>query len=225
MTTTNAPTKTISARALAGLPRSSPRRRGPTVSIRLLVSADGGTGRLVAERARGRGHDVREPDDPGAVAGAGAIVLIPRRGDGRRHAHQAVVALAAAASPAAHLLLVSSFAVGYGREHPLNRVVGATDGRRDAERALRASGLAWTIVRPTWLTDDPAGAHAITLTQDPRPDGMIARADLATVLLAAVEQPDARHRTFALYNEPGRPPSSWARSFAALAPDPEARAA
>jgi hypothetical protein len=60
-------------------------------------------------------------------------------------------------------------------------------------------------VLPTRLTDDPASAHAITLTQDPRTDGMPARADLTTVLIAAMEQPPARGRTFALFKETGEP--------------------
>jgi uncharacterized protein YbjT (DUF2867 family) len=190
----------------------------------LLVCADGATGRLAVTHAERRGYDVltlQDLDRPAslarAVSNAGAIILIPRRGNPRRHAHEATLSVMAAARPKTHIVLLTSFAVGYGPTHPLNR----GDGHRDAERALRASGLPWTIVRPTWLTDDPAGAHAVTLTQDPRPDGMIARADLATVLVAAVAERDARHRTFALYNEPGSPRTDWRREFAALACDPE----
>jgi len=135
----------------------------------LVVAAGAGsrTGRLVVEIRRRRGHRVRALDaldDSGTVAGAvrdaRAIVLIPDRGDAERHAHVALRTLAVAArqhAPAAHLLLVSSFAVGHGPAHPLNRVTASLAGRLAAERALRASGLAWTIVRPTWLTDDPAG--------------------------------------------------------------------
>ena len=123
----------------------------------------------------------------------------------------------AAARRETHIVLLTSFAVGYGARHPMNR----DGGHRDAENALRAGGLPWTVVRPTWLTDDPAGAHAVTLTQDPRPDGMIARADVAAALVAAVEERDARHKTFALYNEPGTPRTDWRRAFGALARDPE----
>jgi uncharacterized protein YbjT (DUF2867 family) len=81
--------------------------------------------------------------------------------------------------------------------------------------------MAWTVVRPTWLTDDPAGAHAVRATQDPSADGMISRADLAAALFAAIEQPFARGTTFALYNEPGEPPRDWASVFAGLEPDPD----
>jgi uncharacterized protein YbjT (DUF2867 family) len=190
----------------------------------LLVCANGPTGRLTSTYAEGRGHRVRTLEDPDApaslvraVANAGAIILIPRRGDPRRHAHEATLSVIAAARRETHVVLLTSFAVGYRAAHPMNR----DGGHRDAENALRASGLPWTVVRPTWLTDDPAGAHAVTLTQDPRPDGMIARADLATALVSAVEEPDARRKTFALYNEPGSPRTDWRRAFAALAFDPE----
>jgi uncharacterized protein YbjT (DUF2867 family) len=93
------------------------------------------TGHLVAERARRRGDPVRTLgalDDPTEVAeavrDAGAIVLMPKRGDAERHAHTAARTLIVAAqelAPAAHLLLVTSFAVGYGPAHPLNRVTAS----------------------------------------------------------------------------------------------------
>jgi uncharacterized protein YbjT (DUF2867 family) len=101
-------------------------------------------------------------------------------------------------------------------------VTASLPGRLAAERALRASGLPWTVIRPTWLTDDPPGAHGVKLTQDPRADGMLARADLAAALVAAAEDPLARGTTFALFNDPGEPPQDWAPMFADLAPDPEA---
>jgi uncharacterized protein YbjT (DUF2867 family) len=205
------------------------------MTLVVAAGADSRTGQLVAAIAGHRGHQVRSLaalGDPTAVgetlAGADAIVLVPKPGDAERHAHAAVRKLIAAAqrhAPAAHLLLVSSFAVAHGNTHPFNRVTGSLPGRLAAERALRDSGLAWTIVRPTWLTDDPPGAHAIRVTQDPWADGMLARADLATALVAATEQPVARGTTFALFNELGEPPGDWARMFAALASDPQADAA
>lgn len=200
---------------------------------RLVVAAAGRTGRLVAELARHHGHHVRRLErlDSGAaviaaVRGADAVVLVPRPGDPEQHAHAATVALTEAASsaaPGAHLVLVTSFAVGHGSGHPLNRIASLS-GRRAAERALRASGLPYTIVRPTWLTDDPPGAHAVTLTQDPCTDGMLSRADLAATIVAAGEQPAARGKTFAVFNQPGAPLDDWATAFAALATDGQAGA-
>jgi uncharacterized protein YbjT (DUF2867 family) len=202
------------------------------MTLVVAAGASSRTGQLVAGIARHRGHHVRSLDaldDPGSVADAvrdaRAIVLIPKRGDAERHAHAALRTLTVAAqrlAPTAHLLLVSSFAVGHGPAHPFNRVTASLPGRLAAERSLRASGLPWTVVRPTWLTDDPPGAHAVSVTQDPRADGMLARADLAAALVAATEHPLARGKTFALFNEPGQPTHDWARVFAGLAPESQA---
>ena len=41
------------------------------------------------------------------------------------------------------------------------------------------------------------------------------------VLLAAVDNPTARAKTFAVFNEPGEPDNEWAPAFARLAADPD----
>jgi uncharacterized protein YbjT (DUF2867 family) len=195
--------------------------------IVVVADGDSGTGRLVMRYAGRRGHRVRrvpEFAEPAAVAGADAIVLVPRAGDPERHAHGAAQALVAA-TRRAHLLLVSSFGVGYGPAHPFNRAVGLLPGMPAAEEALRDSGLPYTIVRPTWLTDDPRATHALTFSQDPHTDGMLSRADLADALVAAIERPAARSTTFSLFNEPGGAARDWEREFARLNPDADARAA
>jgi uncharacterized protein YbjT (DUF2867 family) len=190
----------------------------------IVVVAHGPTGRAVSRTARARGHHVRRLGiDPrgeptAALTAADAVVLIPRRGT-EHQAHLTVgwvldEARRLTATP--HLLLVSSFAVGYGPTHPLNRATGTLVSRLAAERALRCSGLPATVVRPTWLTDDPPGAHAIVLTQDRHADGMISRADLAATLVAAVEEASARNTTISVYNQPGQPPRDWARLFTVL---------
>lgn len=59
------------------------------------------------------------------------------------------------------------------------------EAKRDADDALRASDLDWTIVRPGRLTDGPAtGSVAIA---ERLPSGEISRADVAAVLVAALE--------------------------------------
>ncbi|GGR12918.1 NAD(P)H-binding protein [Streptomyces roseolus] len=190
------------------------------------------TGRRVAGHAAGRGHDVRFVDDVedaaalrAALRDADAVVLVPKRGDPVRHTEHAtrlVLAEAAVRPAPPHLVLLSSFAVGHGAAHPLNRTVATLlPARIAAERALRAGPAPHTIVRPTWMTDDPAGSHALTLTQHPRTDGMISRADLAAAMVAAVEEPSARGTTFALFNEPGEPLTDWDAAFAGLRRDAE----
>lgn len=59
------------------------------------------------------------------------------------------------------------------------------EAKRDADVALRASGLDWTIVRPGRLTDGPA---TDSVRMAPRlPPGEISRADVAAVIVAVLE--------------------------------------
>jgi nucleoside-diphosphate-sugar epimerase len=65
-------------------------------------------------------------------------------------------------------------------------------GQADAD--LRASGLAYTIVRPGGLTDDPGTGRVDTSTGD----GNISRDDVAAVLAAALSDPGLAGVTFYL---------------------------
>ncbi|MGW6566001.1 NAD(P)-binding oxidoreductase [Streptomyces sp. NPDC054975] len=200
---------------------------------RIAIASSGfkaSTGRLVADHAAGRGHDVRfvaDVEDAAALRtalrDADAVVLVPKRGDPLRHTEQATHLLlreAAGRPTPPQFVLLSSFAVGHGPAHPLNRTSAALlPSRIAAEQALRTGGVPYTIVRPTWMTDDPPGSHALTLSQHPRTDGMVSRADIAAAMIAAVEHPSARGTTFALFNEPGEPTADWDAAFARLRQD------
>ncbi|MEI5675178.1 MULTISPECIES: NAD(P)H-binding protein [unclassified Nocardioides] len=61
------------------------------------------------------------------------------------------------------------------------------EAKRDADAALRDSGLAWTILRPGRLTDDPATGQ-VALGPDLAP-GDVTRADVAAVLAAVLDEP------------------------------------
>ena len=61
------------------------------------------------------------------------------------------------------------------------------EAKRDADAALRASGLDWTILRPGRLTDDP-GTGRVRLGPD-LPRGDIPRADVAEVVAAVLDSP------------------------------------
>lgn len=60
--------------------------------------------------------------------------------------------------------------------------------KRDADVALRDSGLDWTIIRPGRLTDDPA-TGLVALGPDVA-RGDVTRADVAAVLAAVVDRDD-----------------------------------
>ena len=193
-----------------------------------LVVAGGSlaTGREVARQAGAAGREVRLLDEPAngralcaALDGAAAVVLIPARTVGSLTG-QVQAILDAIGDPATgpHLILVTGFSLGHGLQHALNTPERLADRRR-AEAIVRDGGLPYTIVRPTWLTSDPPGRYAVTLTQDPYADGMIARADLAAVCLAALTEPAARGTTFAVFAQPGPAPRSWAALFSTLERD------
>ncbi len=63
------------------------------------------------------------------------------------------------------------------------------EAKRDADAALRATDLDWTIIRPGRLTDDPPRG-LVSLGPDV-PRGEIPRADVAAVLAAVLETPEA----------------------------------
>jgi uncharacterized protein YbjT (DUF2867 family) len=195
----------------------------------LLMSATSpeSTGYHVAQEARTGGHglhhittlpDQLELDD--LVSHADAVVLIPLRGNPHEHvlgaARRITRAASASASPP-HLVYVSSFVVPYGLSHGLNSP-DLWSARQQAERFVAESGVPFTIVRLTWLTHDPAGAHRITLSQLDRVDGMVSRADVATTIVRAVESPLSRGKTFAVFNEPGHVTPQWEHEFAHLHP-------
>lgn len=61
------------------------------------------------------------------------------------------------------------------------------EAKRDADAALRASDLAWTIVRPGGLTDGPATGRVLLGTSVPR--GEVSRSDVAAVIAAVLSEP------------------------------------
>ena len=60
------------------------------------------------------------------------------------------------------------------------------EAKRDADAALRQSGLDWTILRPGRLTDDPPTGK-VTLGPEV-PKGAVTRADVAAVVAAVIDE-------------------------------------
>ena len=61
------------------------------------------------------------------------------------------------------------------------------DAKRDADAALRESGLDWTIIRPGALTDDPPTGRVRLGSDVARGD--VTRADVAAVVAAVLQDP------------------------------------
>ncbi len=89
------------------------------------------------------------------------------------------------------------------------------DAKREADAALRASGLEHTIVRPGRLTDDP-GTGLIEAGMPLDHGGEVTRDDVAATLLAVLDHPQTIGLTFDLLN--GRDPI--AEAVASLTPEP-----
>ncbi len=70
--------------------------------------------------------------------------------------------------------------------------------KRDADQALRDSGLAWTILRPGRLTDEPA--TGLVALGDDVPRGDVTRADVAAVVAAVLDHDAAVGHQWNLVN-------------------------
>lgn len=104
---------------------------------------------------------------------------------------------------------------------------GAThDWKRRSERLVRSSGNDYTIVRPGWFDYNDASQLEITLLQgDTRhagssADGVIARHQIARVLVESLSSEAAKRLSFELVAERGPAQADLEPVFAALDKDP-----
>jgi len=95
------------------------------------------------------------------------------------------------------------------REGAYNRSTQIHDWKRRGERLVRASGLPYTIVRPGWFDYNAPDQHRLVFLQgdkrhagDPS-DGVIARKQIAQVLVHSLTSDAARAKTFELVAERG----------------------
>lgn len=100
---------------------------------------------------------------------------------------------------------------------------GALQWRFKGEEHLRASGLAYTVVRPAGLVNEPAGETGVALYQgddwQAHRGKTISRDDLALVLIECLRNPAARNVTFEIANDDARSPGDWRGQLSALRPD------
>ena len=127
-----------------------------------------------------------------AMKGADAVIsVLGARGPVIAEATRAVVAAAEQAGPD-RILMLSSFAVARDRLKPVSKLVtrmamgSQIKDKTAGEEVLRASGLDWTIVYATLLTNGPkTEPRVVPETEKVGMSQRISRADVASFLLQA----------------------------------------
>ena len=215
----------------------------------LVVGATGSVGRLVVEEALRQGHavralvrapgktrrlppdaqvvpgDVTRPDTlPGAVDGVNAIIFtLGSDGAGKVGAQRPGCAGFADSAHRAD----DRHRSHQPRTGAYNRVTEAHDWKRRSERLVRASGLPYTIVRPGWFDYNGPDEHQLVLLQGDThqagdsSDGVIARRQIAEVLVHSLGSDRALRKTFELIATTGSAPDDFDALFAPLAADPQ----
>jgi len=106
-----------------------------------------------------------------------------------------------------------------------NRTTEGHDWKRRSERLVRASGLPYTIVRPGWFDYNAADQHRLVLLQGDRrhagdpSDGVIARRQIAQVLVHSLSSDQALRKTFELIAATGPAPDDFDALFFPLEAD------
>lgn len=176
--------------------------------------------------------DLTRPETlPAAVDGVDAIVFAHGSDGGGKAAAERIDyggvrnVLAALGGRSARIALMTAIGVT-NREGDYNRRTEAHDWKRRGERLVRASGLPYTIVRPGWFDYNKPDEHRLVLLQGDRrhagdsSDGVIARRQLAEVLVASLKSDHALRKTFELVATEGVVQPDLEPLFAALDADP-----
>jgi uncharacterized protein YbjT (DUF2867 family) len=129
--------------------------------------------------------------------------------------------LRALGSRTARIALMTAIGVT-NRTGDYNRSTEGADWKRRGERLVRASGRPYTIVRPGWFDYNDPDQHRLVLLQgdtrhagDPS-DGVIARRQIAQVLVRSLTSDQALGKTFELVAEKGSAQNDFDALFAEL---------
>jgi uncharacterized protein YbjT (DUF2867 family) len=170
--------------------------------VRSLIRNPDHTADVEAAGAEAILFDLEKDDDLAAVVrGADAVVFAAGAGPGsgperkRTVDYGGAVKLidAALESRVRRYLMISSIGADDPASGP-EEMRPYLQAKADADAALVASGLDYTIVRPGYLTDDP-GTSKVTVGEDV-PRAEIPREDVAAVLVGALDQPRTIGKTF-----------------------------
>lgn len=196
-----------------------------------VIGASAGTGRQVVEQAVARGHKVAgvsrrgcdvegvvnivgDALDPWVLAtalhGCDAVVVAVggARDDDRFRARVTRAVLDEIDGRDVRIVVQSSLGVGESmgllggpaKLYARTMLRAALADHAEQEALARSSGLRYTIVRPGGLTDDPASGRVST--GGPGFVARVSRADVAAVILDAIENDAADHEEFNLGSGP-----------------------
>jgi len=176
--------------------------------------------------------DVTRPETlTAAAAGVDAIVFtLGSDGKGKVGAESVDYGgvrniLHALSSQKPRIALMTSIGIT-NREGSYNRSTESHDWKRRSERLVRASGLPYTIVRPGWFDYNSPNEHKLVFLQGDRrqagdpSDGVIARRQIAEVLVHSLSSEAALRKTFELVAVTGPAQENLDPLFAALDADP-----
>jgi uncharacterized protein YbjT (DUF2867 family) len=143
-------------------------------------------------------------DVASAVRGADAVVFAAGAGPGSGDARKKTVDFggavklveAAKADGVSRYLIVSSMGADKAPADGAEGFGAYLQAKFEADEAVRASGLDYTVVRPGGLTDDP-GTGLVTIAEDTG-RGQIPRADVAAVFVACLDTPSTIGQSFDL---------------------------
>src|ERR1700760_1117853 len=143
-------------------------------------------------------------DVAAAVRGADAVVFAAGAGPGSGDARKKTVDLggavklieAAKAEGVSRYLIVSSMGAEKAPADGAEGFGAYLQAKFEADEAVRASGLDYTVVRPGGLTDDP-GTGLVTIAEK-TDRGKVPRADVAAVFVACLDTPSTIGQSFDL---------------------------
>ena len=174
---------------------------------------------LEALGAEGVVADLERDDVTGAVGSADAVVFAAGAGPGSGAERKRTMDLGGA------LKLIDAAKANGIQRYVMVSTIGAHDpaaaqgpmrpyleAKAEADAALVASGLDWTIVRPGRLTDDP-GTGRVEVTDRLGNTGAVSRDDVAAVLIACLDEPASIGKTFEVFSG-GTPIADAVRALA-----------
>jgi uncharacterized protein YbjT (DUF2867 family) len=200
-------------------------------AVRALVRNPGRTSQLRPEAQAVIGDVTRPETLSEAVDGADAVVFtLGSDGEGKVGAECVDYGgvrnvLRALGSRTARIALMTSIGVT-NRTGEYNCATEAHDWKRRSERLVRASRLPYTIVRPGWFDYNRPDQHRLVLLQGDRrqagdpSDGVVARRQIAEVLVHSLTSDHTTQKTFELVAITGPAPDDFDDLFARLDPDP-----